>query len=357
MNPTLRVFLCGTFADLSGERKAVLDAVERLGMQRGSMELFGAQADQPIDVCLREVRQSDVLIIIVAHMYGTLVPGDQVSFSEAEYREGYLLGKPCLVYLKSEEVPTLPRHFESDPEKLTLLHKYRDLLRSRHTYCTYADSSTLAVQVVSDLVRTKEQIANGGLTPHALPSFGPILHTSDLARLQDSSLSEVWVYAPHPLETVVQAPHRDLRKRVCANLLHGVRYAYFVESEAGVARIEELLRLMSEESGGAEVLSRLRRQTTIVVFSPADFLTHYTVHIRPGSAPEVFQSLITPDRNDEIMKLAEERGKHICGLISERVRSLSETVNDGLRVLRGSGDSRGAVSLPANNSMVYLEKF
>lgn len=89
LNPTLRVFLCGTFADLSDERKAVLGAVDRLGLQRGSMELFGARTERPIDVCLREVRQSDVLVVIVAHMYGSLVSDMGISFSEAEYREGY----------------------------------------------------------------------------------------------------------------------------------------------------------------------------------------------------------------------------------------------------------------------------
>lgn len=323
----------------------MLSAVERLGMQRGSMELFGAQTDRPIDVCLREVRQSDVLVVIVAHMYGTLIPGEQMSFSEAEYREGYSLGKPCLVYMKSDDVPTLPKHFELEAEKQDFLGKYKALLKARHTHSSYTDAATLAVQVVSDLARTREQIASGGLMPNALPASGPILHTSDLARLQDSSLSEVWVYAPYPLERIPQAPHRVLRKQVFDNLMSGVRYLYFVESKGGVSRIEELLQLMAEESGDvAGTLPRLRSQTTIVVFAPVDFLTHYTVHCRSAGTPEVFQSLITPDRNDEIMKLSDERAKHVHAVITDRMNAMSENFADGLRVLRILPGSDGAVN-------------
>lgn len=323
----------------------MLGAVERLGLQRGSMELFGAQTDRPIDVCLREVRQSDVLVVMVAHMYGTLVPGEQVSFSEAEYCEGYALGKPCLVYLKSDDVPTLPKYFEPDAQKRDLLGKYKALLKARHTHSSYTDAATLAVQVVSDLARTREQIASGGLTPHALPSSGPILHTVDLARLQNSSLAEVWVYAPHPLEAFPQASHRVLRKQVFDNLMSGVRYLYFVESEAGVSRIHDLLRLMAEESEDvAGTLPRLRSQTTIVVFTPADFLTHYTMHCRSAGALEVFQSLITPDRDDQIMKLSDERAKHIHAVIADRMRTMSESVADGLRVFRTRPGSGGASS-------------
>lgn len=345
LNPTLRVFLCGSFADLSEERKAVLGAVERLGLQRGAMELFGAQTDRPIEVCLREVRQTDVLVVIVAHMYGTLVPGEQMSFSEAEYREGYSGGKPCLVYLKSDDVPTLPKHCEPDAHKRDLLGKFKALLKARHTYSSYADAATLAVQVVCDLARTREQIANGGSVPHALPSSGPILQTADLARRQDSSLSEVWVYAPYPLEGCSQAAHRVLRKQVFDNLMIGVRYLYFVESEAGVSRIEELLRLMADESGDlAGTLPTLRAHTTIVVFTPVDFLTHYTMHSRSAGTLEVFQSLIRPDRNDEIMKLSDERAKHIYAMIADRMQTMSESFADGLRVLRLCPSAGGAAN-------------
>jgi hypothetical protein len=73
------------------------------------MEFFGARTEAPVDICLEEVRRSDVIVIIVGLRYGSLVPGTDVSFSEAEYNEAYRLRKPCLVYVRDENVPILPR--------------------------------------------------------------------------------------------------------------------------------------------------------------------------------------------------------------------------------------------------------
>src|SRR5215510_10048192 len=74
MTASFTVFVCSTFSDLSQEREAVLDAIRRLKLQHDSMEFFGARAEQPIETCLQEVRESDVLVVIVSHRYGTIVP-------------------------------------------------------------------------------------------------------------------------------------------------------------------------------------------------------------------------------------------------------------------------------------------
>lgn len=154
----LTVFLCSTYADLAEERERVLDAVRRLQLQHDSMEFFGARADRPIDTCLAEVRRSDVLVVVVGHRYGSVVPELGVSFSEAEYREGQRLGKPCLVYLRDDNAPVMPKHFERDPEKLRLLDRWKDSLATRHTVAKFSDAQDLAVQVAADLSRTIQAI-------------------------------------------------------------------------------------------------------------------------------------------------------------------------------------------------------
>lgn len=150
--------MCSTYADLAEERERVLDAVRRLQLQHDSMEFFGARADLPIDTCLAEVRRSDVLVVVVGHRYGNLVPELGVSFSEAEYREGQRLGKPCLVYLRDENAPILIKHVERDPEKLRLLEKWKNALTIRHTIAKFADAQELAVQVAADLGRTVQAL-------------------------------------------------------------------------------------------------------------------------------------------------------------------------------------------------------
>lgn len=158
MTAPFTVFVCSTFSDLSQEREGVLDAIRRLKLQHDSMEFFGARAEQPIETCLKEVRASDALVVIVGHRYGSIVPELGISYSETEYAEGFRLGKPCLVYMRDDNVPILPRHMERDPEKLKLLERWKETLQSRHTVATFQDGGRLAVQVAADLARTIQDL-------------------------------------------------------------------------------------------------------------------------------------------------------------------------------------------------------
>jgi hypothetical protein len=109
MDKSFRVFLSSTFTDLTEERKSVLEAIRRLQLRHDSMEFFGASTKLPINTCLEEVRKSDVLVVLVGHRYGNLVPERGISFSEAEYKEGHRLRKPCLVYFRNDNVPVLSK--------------------------------------------------------------------------------------------------------------------------------------------------------------------------------------------------------------------------------------------------------
>ena len=154
MTASFTIFVCSTFSDLTQEREGVLDAIRRLKLQHDSMEFFGARAEQPIEICLQEVRASDVLVVIVSHRYGSIAPELGISYSEAEYSEGFRLKKPCLVYMRDENVPILPKHIERDAEKLKLLERWKETLQSRHMVATFQDGNRLAVQVAADLART-----------------------------------------------------------------------------------------------------------------------------------------------------------------------------------------------------------
>lgn len=158
MKRSLTVFLCSTYSDLIDERTAVIDAITRLKLQHDSMEFFGARPNQPIETCLEEVRRSDILVVMVGHRYGNFVPNLEISFSEAEYREGHRLGKPCLVYLRDENTPVLPRHVERNPDGLRALERFKETLQERHTVAQFQDAHDLSLQVIADLVRTIEAI-------------------------------------------------------------------------------------------------------------------------------------------------------------------------------------------------------
>jgi Domain of unknown function (DUF4062) len=157
MNTSLVVFVCSTYSDLAAERSSVLDGIRRLQLRHDSMEFFGARTEAPIETCLEEVRRSDVIVVIVGLRYGSLVPGTDVSFSEAEYNEAHHLRKPCLVYIRDEDVPILPRHFESNPTNVARLRTFKARLRDRHTIASFQSASDLAIRVVVQLRQSKKR--------------------------------------------------------------------------------------------------------------------------------------------------------------------------------------------------------
>ena len=164
MKRSLTVFLCSTYSDLIEERANVIDAISRLKLQHESMEFFGARPKQPIETCLEEVIRSDILVVIVGHRYGSFVPDLGVSYSEAEYKEGYRLDKPCLVYLRDENEPVLPKYVERNPEGLKALERFKATLNERHTVAQFKNSHDLSLQVTADLVRTIEAIESAERT-------------------------------------------------------------------------------------------------------------------------------------------------------------------------------------------------
>jgi tetratricopeptide (TPR) repeat protein len=151
MSASFSVFVCSTFDDLEQEREAVLDAIRRVQSRHNAMEFFGARPGRPIDVCLDEVRKSDLLVVIVGLKYGSLAPGKGVSYSQAEYEEGVRLGKPCLVYLRDDEVPILAKFVERNPDKVKLLDAWKEGLNTAHIVAKFEDWPKLAVQVAADI--------------------------------------------------------------------------------------------------------------------------------------------------------------------------------------------------------------
>jgi Domain of unknown function (DUF4062) len=152
------VFVCGTYSDLRDERGAVLDAIQGLQIKHRSMEFFGARPERPIETCLKEVRSSQILVLIIGRRYGTLVPGLQISYSEAEYDEAFRLGRKCLVYIRND-LPAAGAH--PDDQEAILLAKWIAKLKGRHTVAFFSDTTKLAVRVAIDLPNAIDNLDAG----------------------------------------------------------------------------------------------------------------------------------------------------------------------------------------------------
>jgi hypothetical protein len=309
--PSLQIFLCSTKFDLERERQAVRKLIQLSRNDEISMEVFGAQPNAPIETCLASVAQCDLMIVVVGFRYGKRVPGRRISFSEAEYKHGYDLGKPCFVYMRK----TKPRRAdltETDPRLAERLERWKKTLLRRHTVYDFDNPLDLVTYLGTDLPRwISETTSRRDATER---------DSVHLALEQHAHLKAVWVYAPHPLEGLSGDAHREIRRQVAKNLLAGVKYVYFVESQAGVGRIAALARLLASEASlpSEEAYAIIEKNMEVCVLDDASFLTHYTVHIDPYGEIAVYQSVLDPERKDRITKLADS----VASKTFERIQAI-----------------------------------
>ncbi len=171
--------------------------------------------------------------------------------------------------------------------------------------------------------------------PSALVDNSQRITTNQLTGLQGPDLSQVWVYAPHPLETLPGPMHVALRSRVFGNLKAGIEYVYFVETPEGIERILTLLKRMNTEGGGsANTMEELKARTMVVVLSADDFLTHYTVHFKQNGEFRVFQSVVDPSRNDNMEALSSIAAEQFRRVMERKIEARKEEMVEGMRVRR-----------------------
>jgi tetratricopeptide (TPR) repeat protein len=127
---TGQVFVSHTsdLAQFPGGRSFVqgaLDAVSRAGMVPVEMRYFAAQGVRPADYCRQRVRESEIFVAVVGFRYGSLVPGEPVSYTELEFQAASEAALPRLTFLL-EETACLPGMADADRG---LVEAFRQRLR------------------------------------------------------------------------------------------------------------------------------------------------------------------------------------------------------------------------------------
>ena len=116
----MRVFMSSTYKDLIDHRRAVADALERLGLQFRRMEAFGARPEYAMRACLEEVEASELFVGIYAHRYGYVPPGTTTSITEAEFDHAHENRRPTFCFLVDETYPWPEEFVEHDPGRSSL---------------------------------------------------------------------------------------------------------------------------------------------------------------------------------------------------------------------------------------------
>ncbi len=142
--PLYRVFVSSTWTDLQPERKALMEALNRMEEMRFvGMEFFGNRPDDTHDASIDQVDLCEVLVGIIGFRYGS-------GITEAEYRRARKLGLPCFVYFKRAD-PAQPDLADGDAALASKLATFKqDLLRD-HTVKEFSSPEELAANATADL--------------------------------------------------------------------------------------------------------------------------------------------------------------------------------------------------------------
>src|SRR6185295_4336900 len=92
----MKVFLSSTAQDLNAHRKVAEEVILQLSQQIIAMEHFSALPGTPVEECERLARESDVVVCVVAHRYGS-------GITQREVEAAHKAGKDVLVWIIAED--------------------------------------------------------------------------------------------------------------------------------------------------------------------------------------------------------------------------------------------------------------
>ena len=178
----VRVFVSSTYLDNAERRKVVEDAVLVAGMVPVGMERFTASERPTVEKCQQLARQCEVLVCIVAHRYGWIPEGHEVSITELEYRAARAAGRSCFVFQLDRELPVHPAHdFDEGPDrwdKQKKLEQFRAALGADQMPAQFQDT-TLGTRVLEALNEWKRERAGQREPSIAASASGPASREAD----------------------------------------------------------------------------------------------------------------------------------------------------------------------------------
>ncbi len=152
----MKIFLSSTLIDLIAERQAVIDALNREKQSVLAMEYFVASPSIPLETALRELRSSDLVVLVIGFKAGSLLSeSSNMTYTSAEYKEACELPRPILAFLKEKKWPrttsTAWRNAERSKKRFEALKTFADDVGKKCTFVPFSSPSDLALAVIQSL--------------------------------------------------------------------------------------------------------------------------------------------------------------------------------------------------------------
>lgn len=135
----MKVFLSSTYIDLIEYRKSTIQYFKELSSELSGMEVWGASNNNPLDVCLERVKESDLYVGIIGHRYGSLDSTSGKSITELEYLTAIENDINCLILVMTDDC-SIQAKFIDKGERFIKLNEFKEVLKESH-FISYFDSS------------------------------------------------------------------------------------------------------------------------------------------------------------------------------------------------------------------------
>lgn len=145
------VFVSSTYEDLIPYREAAQQVLTRLEQTVKGMEYFGSKPNDPLTVCIDNVKTSDIYVAIIGMRYGSVDDETGKSFTQLEYEAAIENNIPTLIYLIGDDCPVLPKYVDNG-EKADKLIAFKEALKKKHTISFFKSPEDFAAKLTQDIV-------------------------------------------------------------------------------------------------------------------------------------------------------------------------------------------------------------
>ena len=159
----MRILISSTQADLAAYRLAAEQACRQSFHDPVFMEdltVFSPSRESPEHACAREVRKCGAIVVLIAHKYGTLVPGRDISYTELEYETALAQdGVEILAYTVDAREWSL-EHIDGGKQQKRL-ERFKKRVGENHLKGTFSDPEQFRGDLMAALNAMRMREAQG----------------------------------------------------------------------------------------------------------------------------------------------------------------------------------------------------
>lgn len=161
-NKKYQVFISSTYADLTEERKKILDVLFMADCIPAGMEAFVAADTEQFEVIKKVIDFCDYYVLIIGKRYGSIHPGTGKSYTEMEYDYAIEQDIPVLVFAIDENIELASDKVETDKSKIEKLKMFRTKAMTNRLASIWATPEDLTGKLAISIMKARTEIKRPG---------------------------------------------------------------------------------------------------------------------------------------------------------------------------------------------------